>query len=137
VNPNTPNKPMTYISTSSDTTNYILKYRIQDLIKADLQLNVGKISLGIGGRYFGFMRNIDKFFYDILDGQMFGVKTGVKEYREEHNTGTLILDLRAGVTLNRLKFSIIVNNFMNTEFSLRPLTIEPPRMTQLQVIYKI
>ena len=137
TNPNNPDNSLTYITTSSDTTGYILKYRVQSLLKADIQVTYKKISTGFGGRYYGFMNNIDKFFYEILDGQMFGVKTGIKKYREEHNTGTFILDYRVSYALKNFKFSVIINNLMNTEFSLRPLTVEPPRMTQLQVIYKI
>ena len=137
VNPNTPDHPLTYITTSSDTTGHILKYRVQSLLKADVQVTWKRFSTGFGGRYYGFMKNIDKFFYEILDGQMFGVKTGIKKYREEHNTGTFIVDYRVSYALKSFKFSVIVNNLLNTEFSLRPLTVEPPRMTQLQVIYKI
>jgi outer membrane receptor protein involved in Fe transport len=133
VNPNNPSHPLTYITTSSDTTNYILKYRVQSLLKADVQLTWKRFSTGFGGRYYGFMKNIDK----ILDGQMFGVKTGIKEYREEHNTGTFIVDYRVSYALKSFNFSVIINNLLNTQFSLRPLTVEPPRMTQLQVIYKI
>jgi hypothetical protein len=83
------------------------------------------------------MKNIDKFFEDVLDGQMFGVKTGIKKYREEHNTGTMIVDFRASYALRHFKFSCIINNMFNTEFSLRPLTVEPMRMSQFQVIYTI
>ena len=137
VNPNTPNHPLTYITTSSDTTGHILKYRVQSLLKSDVQVTWRRFSTGFGGRYYGFMKNIDKFFYEILDGQMFGVKTGIKKYREEHNTGTFILDYRVSYAMKSFKFSVIVNNLLNTEFSLRPLTVEPPRMTQLQVIYRI
>ncbi len=137
VNPNTPNNPLTYITTSSDTTGHILKYRVQSLLKADVQITWKRFSTGFGGRYYGFMKNIDKFFYEVLDGQMFGVKTGIKKYREEHNTGTFIVDYRVSYALKSFKFSVIVNNLLNTEFSLRPLTIEPTRLTQLQVIYRI
>ncbi len=137
VNPNNVKNSLTYLTTSSDTTGHILKYRVQSLLKADIQVTWRRFSTGFGGRYYGFMQNIDKFFYEILDGQMFGVKTGIKKYREEHNTGTFIVDYRVSYALKSFKFSVIVNNLMNTEFSLRPLTIEPPRMTQLQVIYKI
>lgn len=137
VNPNTPDHPLTYITTSSDTTGHILKYRVQSLLKADVQVTWKRFSTGFGGRYYGFMKNIDKFFYEILDGQMFGVSTGIKKYREEHNTGTFILDYRVSYAMKSFKFSVIVNNLLNTEFSLRPLTVEPPRMTQLQVIYRI
>lgn len=137
VNPNNAKNSLTYITTSSDTTGHILKYRVQGLLKADIQITWKRFSTGFGGRYYSFMKNIDKFFYEILDGQMFGVNTGIKKYREEHNKGTFIVDYRMSYALKSFKFSVIVNNLMNTEFSLRPLTVEPPRMTQLQVIYKI
>jgi len=137
VNPVNEKNSLTYLTTSSDTTGHILKYRVQSLLKADVQITWKRFSTGFGGRYYGFMKNIDKFFYEILDGQMFGVKTGIKKYREEHNTGTFIVDYRVSYALKSFKFSVIVNNLLNTEFSLRPLTVEPPRLTQLQVIYRI
>lgn len=131
------NAKYTYLSTSSDTNGYILKYRVQSLLKADLQVTWKRFSTGFGGRYYGFMKNIDKSFYDFLDSQMFGVNTGIKKYREDHNTGTFILDYRISFALKDFKFSVIVNNLLNQEFSLRPLTMEAPRATTLQVVYKI
>jgi outer membrane cobalamin receptor len=131
------NAKYTYLSTSSDTNGYILKYRVQSLLKADLQVTLKRFSTGFGGRYYGFMKNIDKSFYDFLDGQMFGVQTGIKKYREDHHTGTFILDYRISYALKDFKFSVIVNNLLNQEFSLRPLTMEAPRATTLQVVYKI
>ncbi len=135
--PYAPYKTLTYLSSSSDTNGHILKYRVQSVLKADVQVTWKRFSTGFGGRYYGFMKNIDQFFYDILDGGQFGVNTGIRKYREEHNTGTFILDYRISYALKSFKFSVIVNNLMNKEFSLRPVTVEPPRMTQLQVIYKI
>ncbi|MCX6276839.1 MAG: TonB-dependent receptor [Bacteroidetes bacterium] len=138
-NTNDPKKSLTFLTTSSDTTTpgHILKYRVQSLLKADVQVTWKRFSTGFGGRYYGFMKNIDLFFYEALDGQMFGVKTGIKKYREEHNSGTFIVDYRVSYALKSFNFSVIINNLLNTEFSLRPLTIEPTRMTQLQVIYRI
>ena len=135
VNPKQPDHSLTYLNTSSDTSGHILKYRVQSLLKTDVQVTWKRFSTGLGGRYYGFMKNIDQFFYDALDNG--SIKTGISKYRAEHNTGTYIFDYRVGYALKSFKFSLIVNNLMNTEFSLRPLTIEPPRMTQLQVIYKI
>ena len=136
-NPDPKKESLTYLTTSTDTTGHILKYRVQSLLKTDLQITYKRFSTGFGGRYYGYMKNIDKFFYDILDNGMFGVNSGVKKYREDHNSGTFIVDYRISYALKTFKFSVIVNNLMNTEFSLRPMTMEPPRMTQLQVIYKI
>ncbi len=131
VNPQQVNHSLTYLNTSSDTSGHILKYRVQSTLKADAQVTWKRFSTGLGGRFYGFMKNIDQFFYDALDN------TGIKKYREEHSKGTFIVDYRISYALKSFNFSVIVNNLMNTEFSLRPLTIEPPRMTQLQVIYKI
>ena len=137
TNPIDSTKKLTYFTTSTDTNGLILKYRVQSILKADLQLTWKRFSTGFGGRYFGFMKNIDRAFYEILDDPIFNVKTGIKKYREEHNTGTFILDYRVSYTLKSFKFSLIVNNLLNTEFSLRPLTMEAPRMSQFRVIYKI
>ncbi len=129
----------TYITTSSDTTNYILKYRIQHVVKADIELTRKRWSGGVTGRYYSYMSNIDKFFYDLEvwppDDPAFNI--GIKKYREEHNQGNFIVDLRVSYTYRAFRFSAIVNNLLNTEYSLRPGTIEPTRLTQLQVIYKI
>ena len=127
----------TYVLTSSDTKNNILKYRIQSLFKGDIQLTWKKFSSGFGGRYFGNMQNIDQFFIDFLDDPNYGNPTGLKKYRQDHHTGTFILDYRLAYLFHDFRFSFIINNLLNTEYSLRPLTIEAPRMTQLQVIYKI
>ncbi len=132
-----PDKSLTYLNTSTDTTGHILKYRVQSLLKADVQVTWKRFATGFAGRYYGFMKNIDLFFYEILDGQMFGVKTGIKGYREEHNSGTFILDYRVSYAWKSFNFSVIINNIMDTQFSLRPLTVEPPRMSQLQVVYRI
>src|SRR5574344_132151 len=58
------NKDYSYISTSSDTTNFVLKYRIQHLAKFDLDFTFWKtLGIGISGTYYSQMKNVDKFFY--------------------------------------------------------------------------
>jgi len=42
-----------------------------------------------------------------------------------------------GYAFGIFKVSVIVNNLMNTEYSLRPITIEPTRTTSLQVLVNI
>jgi len=126
----------TYSSTSSDTNGYILKYRMQQLAKTDLQFTFKKrFSAGISGRYYGFMKNIDIFLYQL--DQPNAMHSGIKRYREEHNNGNFIVDFRVGFLLKDFKFSLMVNNIFNTEYSLRPITIESPRTTSLQVILSI
>jgi len=126
---------LSYNTTSSDKTNNILKYRVQHLFKMDIDLTLKRWSGGVTGRYYSFIQNIDKFFYDYDRPGFFN--TGIKKYREENDHGTFILDVRLSYTLRSFKLSAIVNNLFNTEFSLRPCTIEPPRFTTIQVVYTI
>ncbi|MEZ4798855.1 MAG: hypothetical protein R2809_03565 [Flavobacteriales bacterium] len=54
--------PVTYANTSSDTTGYILKYRLQHLVRFDVQGTWKKYSLGVSFRYNSHMQNIDDAF---------------------------------------------------------------------------
>ncbi|MFH1937038.1 MAG: TonB-dependent receptor, partial [Bacteroidota bacterium] len=111
-----------YSITSTDTNNYILKYRIQHLAKTDLQLTFKKrYSAGITGRYYGFMKNIDIFLYQL--DRPGGMHSGIVKYREEHNKGNFIVDFRVSFLFRDFKFSLLMNNVFNTEYSLRPITI--------------
>lgn len=123
-----------YNNTSSDSSG-ILKYRVQSLAKGDVQISYRKWSAGCTERYYGYMKNIDSFFYELDSEKYF--KTGIKKYREMHSKGTWITDIRLSYAIRDFKFSVLINNLFNKEFSLRPLTVEAPRTTSLQVIYKI
>jgi outer membrane cobalamin receptor len=126
----------TFNNTSSDTSGYILKYRIQHLGKADLQFTFKKkYSAGITGKYYGYMKNIDVFLYQLDKPN--AMHSGIVKYREKHNKGNFIVDFRISVLVRDFKFSFLVNNVLNTEYSLRPITIEGPRTTSLQVVMTI
>jgi iron complex outermembrane receptor protein len=126
----------TYANTSSDTTGNILKYRIQSLFKSDLQLTFRKrFAIGFTGKYYGYMKNIDIFLYQL--DQPKAMHSGIKQYREQNNNGNFIVDVRVSYSIRDFKFSLLVNNFFNTEYSLRPITIEAPRTTSLQVLLHI
>jgi len=126
----------TYANTSTDTTGNILKYRIQSLFKSDLELTYKKrFSIGFSLKYYGYMKNIDIFLYQLDTPDL--MHSGIKKYREQNNDGNYIVDVRVGYSIRDFKFSLLVNNFFNTEYSLRPITIEPPRTTSLQVLLHI
>jgi outer membrane cobalamin receptor len=126
----------TYENTSSDPSENILKYRIQSLFKSDFQFAFKKqFAIGFSGNYYGYMKNIDQYL-NVLDtvGPM---HSGIVKYREEHNKGNFIVDARVSYSYRDFKFSFLVKNFFNTEYSLRPMTIEAPRTTSLQVLLHI
>ena len=122
---------LSYSNTSTDTSKNILKYRFQHIAKMDIELTWKFISLGYGFRFYSFMKNIDKKFYDLDETVL---PTGVKAYREKNDKGTLVHDLRLGFKLSDVfKASFLVNNATNLEYSLRPLKIESPRNYTLQL----
>jgi outer membrane receptor protein involved in Fe transport len=125
---------MTYIFTSTDTTNNILKYRFQHIAKADVQVTYKLFSIGASWRYFSPMQNIDKTFYR-LEAIL---HSGIEKYRNNNNYGIHIFDARMGMAVNtKVKVAFVVNNVFNKSYSLRPLKMESPRTFALQVSIKV
>ncbi len=130
------NQSFTYMNTSSDTRENILKYRFEQLGKVDVDFTYKSISLGFSGKYYGFMYNIDKFFMENDRPGLFN--TGIKQYRKDHHNGDFVFDTRISYELKKhFKFSLLVNNLLNTEYSLRPISVQPPRVTSIQIVYKV
>jgi len=131
-NPGSAFPPSTYLNSSFDTTDHILKFRIQQLFRFDMQAQYKRVFLGGSMRYNSHIRNIDKAFIDLDDNGL--LETGVREWMEAHRSGDLIVDARVGVDLtNGLRAAFIVNNLTNRSYSLRPLSVEAPRSMQVQL----
>ncbi|HEY4800597.1 MAG TPA: TonB-dependent receptor [Bacteroidia bacterium] len=121
---------MSYITTSSDTTKYLLKYRFQHIAKVDLQLTYKKFFVGGDWRYYSFMQNIDEIFY-ILEPQ---AHYGIQQYRKENNKAINIFDARIGMEITKkIKLAFVVNNVFNKRYTLRPLKIEAQRTFALRL----
>ncbi len=124
--------PMSYSTSSTDTTNSVLKYRFQHIAKIDLQVTYKKFSVGGDLRYYSFVQNIDEIFY-LFEPQM---HSGLEKYRTKNNKGTKIVDLRIGMDVSKnFKFAFVVNNALNLSYSLRPLKIESPRTFALRLSF--
>jgi len=139
MNPISLNNDPAYRETWSDTTSNILKYRFKHLIKADVEVNYKKYSAGISVRYGGFMRNIDKVFEDaiITDTGPLYILPGLKDYRQNNNNGSFVIDMRLGYKLNdNYRLGFMVNNLLNSEYTSRPGDIQPPRNFSVQVQMK-
>jgi iron complex outermembrane receptor protein len=125
-------KQLSYVVTSSDTTNYILKYRFQHLAKIDVEASYKMFTSGFSLRYYSFMQNIDKTFYDIDKSGT--LPSGITNYRAVHNKGDLVADARISYTFAKhYKLALVSSNIFNREYSLRPLKIEPPRTIAIQL----
>ncbi|MFM7822416.1 MAG: TonB-dependent receptor domain-containing protein, partial [Bacteroidota bacterium] len=128
---------LTYLHTSTDTSNLQLKYRFRHLAKADVEFRYGALMVGGSCRYYSFMENIDKAFYDFDMQSNPNYPDGVIKYREEHTKGTIIWDLRLGYQMSTSwSLNIVANNIANLEYSLRPMKIESPGTVSLQIVWK-
>lgn len=127
-----PPNQLSYNSTSTDTTDDILKYRFQHIAKIDAELSWKGLSLGGSWRYYSYMRNIDNTFYILDHPNLPG--SGIRDYRELHHTGTNVFDARISYTVkSHYKAALIINNVANLSYSLRPLKIEAPRVVMFQL----
>jgi iron complex outermembrane receptor protein len=125
---------VSYLRTSSDPRNNILKYRLQHLVRGDIFWKHKQFSAGLSVRYNSHMQNIDDaFLYLESIQQLTNFNPGIQQWRAEHTTGDYVIDLRVGYEIKgRHRLAIIVNNVLNREYAIRPLAIEEPRMSMLQ-----
>jgi outer membrane receptor protein involved in Fe transport len=131
-----------YMTTSIDTTGYILKYRFLHTFKGDIELNIHSFSAGFSAKYFSKIENLDKAIEDFeqttkaAGGSIQPIE--YMDYFYTHNNGQWVFDLRASYKINdHNEVSLISNNFMNSSYSLRPLKAESMRNIMLQYVLKI
>ena len=143
---------LSFARSSSDTSRNVLKYRIEHMVKFDLEFIFFK-KFAIGGTlaYYSAMRNVDRFMF-IYDKnnptltdveRKFAAASGDLPFYNFYNffnankKGSLTLDLRASYYFDKVSISFIVKNVTNRLYALRPLYAEPPRTYTLQLIVKI
>lgn len=126
----------TYDQANADFDKFpVLKYRFEHLINADVEFVFTinkKYKLSVGGtyRFYSYMKSVDKIFYQL--DPLF--KWGAVDFRENHNKGDHVFDLRGAIELSEhIRLGISVKNVANRVYALRPLKINAPRTTQLQL----
>lgn len=130
-------QPLSFKSTSMDTTANIMKYRFKHLVKADIEFKIYRFTVGGSYRYYSKMENIDKAFSDLevftaTAPQFFSPIKAVNYWRG--HCGFDIFDLRMGYKFGKNKISLICNNATNLTYMLRPMKIEAPRTTTIQYV---
>jgi len=143
--------PLSFLKTSSDTSRNVLKYRIEHMLKLDIEFTFFK-KIAVGGTlcYYSAMKNVDIFMFDFDVINPTLTEAEVKPYKsmdlpfynfynffQDNKKGSLTLDLRATYYFNKLSISFIVKNVTNRLYALRPLYAEPPRTYTLQLIVKV
>ncbi len=133
------NSDSSYVASFSVPGTRMLKYRYKHLAKADVQWDYGRWMAGVSMRYNSFMVNIDRSFEELIlpvgNGISLGDRLlpGMREYREEHNKGALVFDVRLAFKLNEnARILAIVNNLFNEEYMGRPGDVMPPRTFAMQ-----
>lgn len=115
---------------SSDTLENVLKYRFKHTVKWDSEYQLGGTSIGLSVQYNSNMDAVDRVFEFFLPG--------VKNFRDTHNKGFSVVDIRASQRFGKhLKISALCNNILNEEFSYRPAQLEAPRTYTLRFDWKM
>jgi iron complex outermembrane receptor protein len=125
------------IDLNQDTTrtNKYLKYRSLHSVKADFEITFAIFTFGVGIIYNSNMINIDKAFEDeLIPGiPSTALLPGLKAYRDQHNKGYCIVNVRGLFDITETqRIGLFVNNVFNTEYMTRPGLIEAPRNIALQ-----
>ncbi len=131
--------------TAAFLANPVLKYRFEHLVNVDLEFiftiqKKYKLAVGVTYRYYSYMRNVDRAFYNFdvdllpLIGQE---RWKAVEWRSNHDKGDHVFDLRASMEFSeQVKLGFVVKNVANREYALRPMKINAPRSTQVQLTVK-
>lgn len=114
-------------ATASSSVDNILKYRSQHLFRFDIELSYRSCYLGLNINYASHVEAIDKVFELFI--------RGVKDFRNEHNTGYRVYDFRIGYQLGVLHFQVHLNNAFNENYTTRPGLMEAPRTLGMRISY--
>ncbi len=105
----------------------ILKYRFRHNVKFDVETQLKAFSVGVAANYTSRMEAID----NILT-----LLAGIGEFRDSHDTGVLLLGVRAAYRpFDGAKISLLANNLLNKEYSQRPGLLEAPRNVTVRLDY--
>jgi iron complex outermembrane receptor protein len=113
----------------------VLKYRSKHQFKMDAEAKIWKLKWGVSIQRVSHVINIDKAFESVppVGIDLFGIG----QYRDFNNNGYTLLDSRIGFTIKKLTITALINNILNSEYTLRPALIEAPRNVGLRLDYKL
>ncbi|TNE60412.1 MAG: TonB-dependent receptor [Bacteroidetes bacterium] len=113
----------------SSVNKNVLKYRYRKSFKFDGEYVWRGFAGGASVQYNSHMEAIDGIF---------NLLPGVQHFREEHNNGFTVVDLRMSKTIgDHLKVSVLCGNLLNEVYSVRPALMEGPRNYTLRLDWKI
>ncbi|NJL74047.1 MAG: TonB-dependent receptor [Saprospiraceae bacterium] len=114
---------------SSSSSENVLKYRFQHLFTFDAETNIKMLSLGVGASYNSNMEAIDAIIQ--ADDRFV---PDANDFRAKYDNGFFLLSFRAGYKLGaHFKILALLNNALNTEYSVRVGVIDAPRNASLRM----
>ena len=119
---------VSYASTSSDTTDHTLKYRIRNTFRANLSAqHTSGWTIGWNAARNTTIRNIDKAFIDIESLGL--LEYGLIDWLAERPDAQWLHDIQVGRKINaQHHVELIVRNAANLNYALRPLAAEANRL---------
>ncbi|MDA8692681.1 TonB-dependent receptor [Saprospiraceae bacterium] len=116
------------IPVGEDDLQNILKYRTRHNFKVDAEGTFNNLTAGMAIIYSSATETIDELLNNI------GL---IGFYRNANPGGFVKLDSRVSYSLGQLKISLLVENILNQEYTLRPGLLESPRNIGMRLDYKI
>ncbi len=119
-----------------------LKYRRKHAVKGVFDFEWKRVSIGtnlswksktLAADYF-ILDQREKPYDNLMDYMRLLLFGDLRGYWQQHNTGFFTVDVRLGMQLTRwLRFQGMINNVLNTEYSVRPMDVGAPRTFILQL----
>ncbi|MDR1369866.1 MAG: TonB-dependent receptor [Dysgonamonadaceae bacterium] len=119
-----------------------LKYRQKHAFKGVFDLIWNRLDLGANLSYKTKTPAVDYFLVDernktqmdIMDAVRSLIFPGLHDYWTDKNTGHFTMDARLGVNISKnARVWVMVNNLLNTEYTVRPMDVSSPRTIVFQL----
>lgn len=114
---------------NSSSDDNILKYRSRSTFKFDLETRYRRLSLG--------WETISGSRIEAIDAAFNLIVPGLNTWRQNNTGGYLVHNVRSAYRFSdRIKFSVILGNLTNREYSIRPGLLEGPRNLTARLDFK-
>ncbi len=128
------------VTIDDDILSGLLRYRYRHTVKADVEVDLSKFTVGTEFQYYSFVEKIDDWLITPLVKSI--EEMDLQNYRtkqqERRMQGNIFWNLRGAYNFDKYgKISVIVNNVINRESSYRPAKMDPPLNFVFQYSIKI
>lgn len=119
-----------FVLDDDDLASSMLTYRMRHLLKMDIEFEWKKLTIGNEFRIYGKVDKIDQVFEVFIPG--------LTDYRMEQSKAAFLWNFRAAYNFGKFgTVGVIINNMLNTDYSVRVARQEAPLNYTLQYKIKI